>query len=327
MGAELEGLAEADRLLEVAATAPELLDLRNMAEHARILAQQLRLGTSAINHATVIKMRAERKIADVVDAGQAAGEIADQGQRSNVRGPDVSSLDDLGITRQRLAEFRTVRDRYTDDELRDLERAATETDRLLSRDMLVRRAGWELREGKQGRYADTAELGASTILYVDPPWRYAVQISDARAIENQYPTMTDAEIGALPIPAADDAVLFMWATAPKALDAADILRAWGFEYRTQMVWVKDRIGMGYYVRGQHELLYIATRGAPPLPAPADRPSSLIEAPYSGHSVKPHDVYELIERMYPTASKRELFARHRRDGWLEPWGLDAAGGAS
>ncbi len=60
--------------------------------------------------------------------------------------------------------------------------------------------------------------------------------------------------------AADDSVLFMWATSPKLREAMQVVEAWGFDYKTCMVWVKDKIGMGYYARQQHELLLIAKRG-------------------------------------------------------------------
>lgn len=162
------------------------------------------------------------------------------------------------------------------------------------------------------------------IIYADPPWRYEHVETDNRAIENQYPTMALDEICALEVAddvATDDAVLFLWATSPKLEEAFAVLRAWGFKYRSCCVWVKDRIGMGYYVRQQHELLLIATRGTPPTPEPANRPSSVIRAKRGGHSEKPTEAYELIEKMYPELPKIELFARSKRKGW-DRWGNQA-----
>ncbi len=321
MSTEIAQLAQAERLLAQVASVQDAVALRDMAEAARFAARQAKLGTASINHATVVKLRAERRIAEYVDAGQAAGQIADQGQRANVRAPDVSTLDDLGLTRQRVAEARTIAAAYTDDALVTLGTDATETDRLLSRDKIVRSAGWAERERQQGRYADTRALGHADVLLADPPWRFQACISNDRAIENHYPTMTFEQLASLHVPAGQSAVLFCWTTPPQADLAVDLVRAWGFTYKTQLVWVKDKIGMGYYARGRHELLFVATRGEPALPAPADRPDSVIIAPRGRHSEKPAAAYELIERMYPQASKRELFARNRRDGWLEPWGLD------
>jgi len=99
------------------------------------------------------------------------------------------------------------------------------------------------------------------------------------------------------------------------------MEAWGFDYRTNIVWVKDRDGMGYYVRQRHEMLLIGIRGRLPVPKPADRSSSVFEAPRGVHSAKPEGAYEIIERMYPDLPRVELFARRRRPGW-EAWGHEA-----
>lgn len=162
--------------------------------------------------------------------------------------------------------------------------------------------------------------GKYNLILADPPWRYEHVKTENRAIENHYPTMTLDEICALPVAdlANDDAVLFLWATSPKLAEAMRVIEAWGFMYRTCMVWVKDKIGMGYYARQRHELLLIATRGTPGTPLPADRGDSVIEAPRGPHSEKPAAAYEAIERMYPFAMKVELFARTSRNGWSS-WG--------
>jgi N6-adenosine-specific RNA methylase IME4 len=154
------------------------------------------------------------------------------------------------------------------------------------------------------------------VIYLDPPWRYEHAESESRAIENQYPTMSLEEIKAMDMTkvAFDDCVMFMWATSPKLAEAFEVLDAWGFSYRTCAVWDKQKIGMGYYFRQQHELLLIAVKGQPPTPSPADRPSSVFSYPRGNHSAKPHEVYEIIEAMYPTLPKIEMFCRTPREGW-------------
>lgn len=164
-------------------------------------------------------------------------------------------------------------------------------------------------------------VGAYAVLYADPPWRYEHPVSTSRAIENQYPTMTLGELLDLQPPAAPDSVLFMWATSPKLADALTLMSAWGFEYRTCMVWVKDRIGMGYYARQQHELLLIGRRGKLGVPREPARPASVIYAPRARHSEKPKQVYGVIEAMYPDATRIEMFARSARPDW-DAWGNEA-----
>jgi N6-adenosine-specific RNA methylase IME4 len=161
------------------------------------------------------------------------------------------------------------------------------------------------------------------VLYADPPWHFEVYNEESgveRAAGNHYSTMSLDEICALPVPslASPDAALFMWTTVPHLRECFDVLVAWGFEYKTNIVWVKDKIGLGYFVRNQHELLLVATRGDMPSPSPANRPASVITAPRREHSRKPDQAYELIERMYPELPKIELFARHARPGWAA-WG--------
>jgi N6-adenosine-specific RNA methylase IME4 len=165
--------------------------------------------------------------------------------------------------------------------------------------------------------APITSLGPFTVVYADPPWRFE-HGDPTRAIENHYPTMDLDEIKALEVPACDDAVLFLWAPSPMLQKAFEVMNAWGFEYRTCMTWVKPSIGTGYWVRQRQEFLLIGRRGAMHTPDAEDRPDSVIEAPRTGHSEKPPIFYEIIERMYPTCERVELFARAPRDNWAR-WG--------
>ena len=152
------------------------------------------------------------------------------------------------------------------------------------------------------------------VILCDPPWRYDFARSASREIENQYPTMKVEDICRIDVPAADDSVLYLWATSPKLREALLVLESWGFEYVTSGIWVKDRIGMGYYFRQQHELLLVGRRGNLPVPHAADRVSSVFNAPRGQHSAKPAIVHEALERMYPDARKLEMFARRPMPGW-------------
>lgn len=160
--------------------------------------------------------------------------------------------------------------------------------------------------------------GEFDIIYADPPWRYDFSKSDNRAIENQYPTMEVSEICKLKVPAAENSVLFLWGTAPKLLEAVEVIKAWGFQYKTNAVWDKRRIGMGYYFRIQHEHLFIATKGTPGVPGEKARPDSIFSQAKTEHSTKPNIVYEMIEAAYPDKKYLELFARTKRNNWTA-WG--------
>jgi N6-adenosine-specific RNA methylase IME4 len=165
----------------------------------------------------------------------------------------------------------------------------------------------------------TATLGEYDVILADPPWRYDFVEAPNRAIENHYPTMTLDEIKSLKIPAAKDAVLFLWATAPLLKSALEVMEAWGFTYHTCAVWDKEKIGMGYWFRVQHELLLLGIKGNVATPPPNVRVSSVIRSTRQEHSRKPDIVYEIIENMFPNARLLELFARrNNRERW-NVWG--------
>ena len=161
------------------------------------------------------------------------------------------------------------------------------------------------------------------VIYADPPWEYDFSPSSGRAVENHYPTMPIEEIWALDVEAlaTEDAILFLWAPPSFIKKGIATLEAWGFELATNLVWVKNRIGTGIYVRQRHEFLLMGKRGKPITPAPGTQPDSVIEAPRGKHSEKPVQGYELIERMYPGLPKIELFSRSSRKGWAA-WGNQA-----
>src|SRR5207248_658502 len=110
------------------------------------------------------------------------------------------------------------------------------------------------------------------------------------------PTLPLAEIMALPVPAAEDALLYLWAVNSQLPAALEVLATWGFDYRSNEVWVKPSIGLGVWTRNRHELLLIGRRGKASLPEPQARLDSVIEAKRGRHSEKPACVYERLERL-------------------------------
>lgn len=165
----------------------------------------------------------------------------------------------------------------------------------------------------------TGKLGPFSVLYIDPPWRYdTAGVSADRTIENHYPTMTLEDLKAIDIDriATKNAVLYLWVTAPMVVEACELLKAWGFTYKSQAVWIKEggSPGLGHWWRVDHELLYVATRGSFPTPPLAARFSSVIKEQKGRHSEKPAKVRELLDRMYPNHPKVEIFARAQAPGW-------------
>jgi N6-adenosine-specific RNA methylase IME4 len=151
------------------------------------------------------------------------------------------------------------------------------------------------------------------VIYADPPWRYD-NGTPGREIERHYPTMPDSEICALQVPAARDAVLYLWAVAPKLDSGFRVLEAWGFNYKTCAVWDKVKLGMGFWFRGQHEILMVGVRGNVSPPPQALRISSVIRHPRGLHSAKPDFLRDHIAAWFPDVPRLEMFTRVKRPGW-------------
>lgn len=166
-----------------------------------------------------------------------------------------------------------------------------------------------------------------SVIYADPAWQYSNSGLNGAA-EKHYSTMPTSKICTLlqdnGIKVQENAALFMWTTNSHIPDALEVIKAWGFEYKANFVWVKDTPAYGklaFYNRGQHELLFVATRGKfTPFHDMEELPISIIRAPKGKHSAKPDETRDLIEKLYPEQRYLELFARNHppRNHWVF-WG--------
>jgi N6-adenosine-specific RNA methylase IME4 len=149
--------------------------------------------------------------------------------------------------------------------------------------------------------------GPFRVIVADPPWQYGSGNS------LPYPTMAIDEIKSMAVEdlAENDAILWLWTTNAHLRVAFDVLDAWGFEYKSILTWVKDRMGTGDWLRGQTEHCLLAIRGAPVFLSGSH--TTVIQAARREHSRKPEEFYVLVEATCP-GSKVELFAREPRKGW-------------
>ena len=162
------------------------------------------------------------------------------------------------------------------------------------------------------------------IIYVDPPWKYpAPKEFYGQDVQFHYNTMTLSELENLPVKeiCQDDCVLYLWATAPLLDVAINLLKNWGFQYKSCLIWDKVKHNMGFYSSVRHEILLIGGRGqsAPTDKKYANQTDSVYSEPRQEHSRKPLFYYEMIEKMHPHKNQKiELFARNKREGW-DSWG--------
>lgn len=156
--------------------------------------------------------------------------------------------------------------------------------------------------------------GKFATFVADPPWRYG-NTSTRGAAENHYPTMSIEELCALdvvPEHAADEAHLYLWTTAGHLPDAFSVMTAWGFEYKTYIVWVKPQMGMGNYFRVSTELVLFGVRGG--LRTQTRNTKNYFEAPRAKHSAKPSLFHDLVQENSP-GPFMELFSRCSADSML------------
>lgn len=248
-----------------------------------------------------------------------SGEIKSEEDKQDGSDESDSGSDSVGVftttAEDRFEALDLASESETNDEAEDqLEKVSRGENTVDSAKRAVQRD----RRNKKRRY-DVPDLPDDeySVILADPPWE-STQVSHDREIENHYRTMSLSEIKEMEIPAADESVLYLWTTGPKLEESVDVLNEWGFTYTTCAVWDKQKIGLGYWFRNQHELILIGKRGEFSPPAQEDRVSSVISAERGEHSEKPDELHEIIESSFPDHEKIELFARNPRDGW-DSWG--------
>jgi len=180
--------------------------------------------------------------------------------------------------------------------------------------------GLELLRSVKGTYG--------TIL-ADPPWRFTNRtgkMAPEHKRLNRYATMTLEEIRELPVAqlARTKSHLYLWVPNALIAEGLEVMRRWGFAYKTNIVWFKvrkdrgpDGRGVGFYFRNVTEIVLFGVRGALRTLAPGRRQVNIIQTRKREHSRKPDELYDIIEACSP-GPYIELFARHARSGW-DQWG--------
>lgn len=196
-------------------------------------------------------------------------------------------------------------------------------------EMKLAEAERQLRRERLAEKTRALPAGKYRVLYVDPPWKYNDKRSGMESgyvpAENHYPTMSVSELEVLDVRAlaADDSVLFCWATFPLLPDALEVIRAWGFKYKTAFVWDKQRANFGHYHDASAELLVVATRGSG-TPEIDERMKQVQSWAHPGeHSRKPDEARQMIDKLYPNGPRIELFRRGDAPAGWDVWGNEAS----
>ena len=258
-------------------------------------------------------------------------ESANSGQRlaEPIRDEDREIIKQDLITRNQLASMREAHSHISDEEFEAKKAKAVETGVPITQHSL-RQEGREkrktakrqkVREQREQLIAKPPELPENNYrtIIVDPPW--PMEKIEREVRPNQagfdYPTMSIEEIAAMELPIADDAFVFLWTTQKFLPNAFQIMEAWGLKYRFTMVWHKNG-GIQPYNSAQFncEFVLVGSKGNPIFADPKAFKTAF-NAPRQGHSVKPNEFYDLVERV--TLSPRlDMFARREIEGF-DVWG--------
>lgn len=160
------------------------------------------------------------------------------------------------------------------------------------------------------------------IIYADPPWSYNDKSLNRGGAERYYKTVENSVLENLDVQSIcdEDCILFMWATFPKIQEALDLIKAWGFKYKTNaFTWVKKNKkagtnfwGMGHWTRSNAEICLLGVKGKPKRIGMGVH--SIIEAPIEAHSKKPEVTKDKILELMGDLPRLEMFARHSTEGW-------------
>lgn len=280
---------------------------------------------------TKLALRLEVVIAARAKANQVAG--LKQGDKLPV--PQISAKRESPVdTRAEIAKIAGV-SHDTVAKVKKIERdAAPEIKQALSRgELSINEVYTELKktEKKEAREKLIAEqreaietgtvslpTGKYEVIAMDPPWNYGREYDpDSSRVANPYPEMTQDELLEMDPPFADDAVLFLWTTHQFIWDAKALLDKWGFTYKANLVWDKESLGMGSWLRMQCEFCLVGIKGKPMWENTKWR--DVIREKRREHSRKPDTFYQMVQEI--TAGRRlEYFSRERREGW-ETFGND------
>lgn len=303
----------ARRALAEARSVADVKDIRDKAEAVRTYLRQQSGSLEAMNHAAELKLRAERKLGDLL------AETVEN-HRPKKLSRDVTVLPE-GVTRMQSSRWQLIASVPEPEFDRHVFEVKKQRLELTSAGVLslarLHRAPNQAPPLPKGRYR---------IVYADPPWQYR----DRRPVQgfgcalNHYPTLSTDELRGLGVRALahTDAALFLWVPVPLLPEAFPVVRDWGFEYRSLFVWDKVRHNFGHYSSVRCELLLICIRGSL-LPAGALEDNVISLERSRHHSEKPASFRELIDRLYPPAAAQrdriELFARGKLPRHWDGWG--------
>lgn len=313
-------------LLKECRTLQEATKIAGLAEAARVYAKRVGGGIALTNEATAVRVKAERRFGEIMarlPKAKGAKGIGPLRVKKKPAIDDPPTLASLKVSKNAANRCRKLA-KIPERKIEEAASLATEEGREISPDKLVKSVIKSDRKTEVDAIKAHPILtteGPFDVLIIDPPWPYGTKYDpDTRRVGNPYPEMTLPQITAMeyepgkfaPVQerASADCILFLWTTHKFMRHSFPILDAWGFRDVAIGTWVKDRIGIGSWLRSQTEYFIMAVRGKPKVDL--TNQSTVIFSPVRKHSQKPEEFYEMVKTLCK-GSIGEYFGREKREG--------------
>jgi len=301
-----------------AKTIDEVKDIRDKAQAMKAYAKQIGESLEVQNDIAEIKIRAERRAGEILQETERNPGIKMAGGNIVLPPEDAPpKLEDIGITKIQSSRWQATAS--LPEEVFEKHIIETKCDgKELTSSGVLKIA---LKEKRAQEIKETTEKieagidlpeGKFEVVVIDPPWPYGVKYdSDGRRVSSPYPEMSLEEIGNINIPMADDSSMWLWTTHKFLRDSFDIMENWGFSYKATLVWNKEKLGIGHWIRMQAEFCLLGIKGSPVWNMTNER--DIITEARREHSRKPEAFYNMVETLC-IGRKLDYFSRAERFGW-------------
>lgn len=320
--AQLPKLEKAKQLLSECTSVQEAKHFHDIAEAARQYARMNGLGLETQNLATEIKIRAGKRAGELLASVQ-KHKGGRPTQTTSHNGSGLPKVEELGFDHKqshKFQRFAAVPEVQLETYIEDAKQAGREitTTAVLRMGKAAKNKNRVSPPRQEhGCYPDLASIAGMKFgtIYADPPWSYSNTATRANVNTEYKATMSVDDIAAMRVVdfAADDSHLHLWATKDFLRSAFDVMEAWGFEFKSEFVWVKTQMGIGNYWRMSHEHLLLGVRGDAKRFNQHNH-KSWGEYPRGKHSAKPEAIRGIIESVSP-GPYLELFGRIEVPGWV------------
>jgi N6-adenosine-specific RNA methylase IME4 len=311
----------ARRAIIEAKTIDEVKSIKDQSEAMRAYAKQIGESLEVQNNIAEIKLRAERRIGQMLkEMPKNEGSKGTGSNQYEVRLHDATTpkLSDLGIEKHESSRWQKIADLPEDifesivsdtkAEQKELTEALmVKTSKIIDREIKIKEQEENIKTGKL-----KLPEGKFEVIVIDPPWNYGREYDpDSSRVANPYPEMTQEQLLNLEFASADNSFLFLWTTHAFIFDAKELMKKWGFEYKSIIVWDKEKMGIGFWFRMQCEFCLFGVKGNPLWKGKDVR--DIIREAKTSHSTKPEQLYDLINKNC-IGRKLDYFARKKREGW-------------